>query len=367
MSFYSVVNTLPKEANYRGNSLNHTDLLRKLPLSSQPEEFELDRNTSIWINSGMVVPDNNREYGARVNEYLVPVDTSIVLDINKSLLDRSVPNQLVFDMWSICGPWGANIRAFEESLYYAVSVIRDLEDRRNAWLEDRIEKGLELPQEYDCWCNNYDIRGNRSMGCAFRLREARPNHIVSDSLTNYYQRVPADYYMEHWQESCPEVIFYHREEANMHLVNWINRNRYELANLGFCGSNFPDIIYFANNLAWDEANNHDLPVGRKVYKKVDNRTASEKMSDAADQAKANAKAGAQRAATGIVKSPFLRAMIKMLPVLIVMHVLRLLGWHLHLFNHFLILDLAAYICGSNLFVASIYILCVLIYYGRHRN
>ena len=372
MSFYSVVNTLPNEANYnyKNASLNHNDLMRKLPLSSEPSEFELDMNRSIWIHSGMIVPDNNREYSATVNEYLVPVDTNIVLYVKKSLFDSSCPDYLVFDMSEESFTWAGaeSCSAFEQKLYDAVCVIRFLEDRRNAWLEDRIEKGLELPQDYDCWCKDFDIRSNRSMACVLKTKEARPNHIVSDSLVGNYHHTTADYYMEHWKEfTGAEQVYWSREDHNIDIVNWINRNRYDLANLGFYASNFPDVIFFANNPAWYERNNNDLPVGKKVYKKVDNRTASEKTRNAAEQAKTKAKVSTERTASGFVNSPLLKAAIKMLPVLIVMLLLRLLEGHFYLFNRVFIMQLFIYLCGSNFVVAMIYILCVLVYYGRQRS
>ena len=369
--YYSIANNLNENAIVHNLSrTDHVMLMGKLPLSTEPYKFDLGgMGESIWICDGMTVLFSDPEYGAKVNGYLVPVNTEIVLWINKHALDRECPEHVVFDMYGGMG----RPEYFIEKFYDVVGVIRFLENRRNAWLEDRMAKGLSLPQEYDCDTSYFDIRNNNMHVLFARpgTREARPNHIVSERLIEHYLGSMAardDSFINNPEQYVGKWLHYFNnlEEFNMDLVNWINKNIYDLANLGFSGSTFPDVIHFDyshRSSTYESDARHHLPVGIKVYKKVDNRTVSGKMSDAADQAKANVKAGA----SGFVKSPLLRAMIKMLPVLIVMLVLRLLGGHLYLFNRFLLLQLAIYICGSNLFVAMIYILCVLIYYGRHRS
>lgn len=367
--YYSVANNLSENAVVHNLSrTDHVMLMEKLPLSTESYDFELaGMGEIIWIYDGMTVLYTNPEYGAKVNEYLVPVNTNIVLWINKSALDRECPECVVFDMYGGMG----RPKYFIEKLHDLVCVIRYLEDRRNAWLEDRIANGLDLPQEYDCNTGYFDIRSS-NMKVLFAepgSREARPNHIISERLIEHYlgnMAAKDDSFINNPEEYVGKWINYYNNlgEFNMDLVNWINRNIYDLANLGFNGSTFPDVIhfdYYHRNTSPQSDSMHHLPVGLKVYKKIDNRTTVQKVEDA----KGRAAAGFSEGVSNVISHPLLRAVVKTLPVLIVMLVLYVLGSNWYDYSG--IFALVLYLMHSFLVIGIIYPLVVLIYYATHRK
>ena len=362
--YYSVANNLREDAIVHNLSrLEHVMLMGKLPLSTEPYKFDLGgMGESIWIWDGMTVSYTDPEYGAKVNGYLVPVNTEIVLHINKSALDRECPEYALFDMFR-------NI----ERLHDNVGIIRFLENRRNAWLEDRITKGLSLPQEYDCDTSFFNITDRRFRDQVLfakpGTREARPNHIVSERLIAHYLgewAVRDDSFINNPEKYERSWLNYYNnlEEFNMDLVNWINRNIYDLANIGFCGSTFPDVIHFDYSHrpgTFEGDAMHHLPVGVKVYKKIDKRTASERVEDAKEEAKARVSGGVSR----FTAHPFIRACVKMLPLLAVMLVLYVLGHNWYDYSG--IIELVLYLMHSFLVIGIIYFTSVLVYYAFHRK
>ena len=226
----------------------YIDLYKHLPMQSG----------SIW--------GEDKYHIADVNGYLIPTKFNIILYADVPLNEKSLPSELNFECGSIIDN---NINAHEFDRI--VETIRCFETRRNLYLMNKAAHGksvLEYSSYYDS-LRNFDITSskdaNRMMmfNVASNTVEAKPNYRVSESFLqeffggNYEKYTNAKLNsINYGADNTPDLESFYlktnvrtKEEWNTKIVNWINRNIYDLANIGFCNSNFPDIIFFSTTFS----------------------------------------------------------------------------------------------------------------------
>lgn len=208
---------------------------------------------------------SDKYHVATVNKYLVPIEFNIVLYATLPLTENVLPDELNFECGTILYN---NIDPYEFDRI--VETIRCFETRRNLYLMNRAANGKAV-SEFKNYSMNFDITNTNSiinmLNKSASLEAAKPNYRVSESFLKEFFGGTYDEYVElkaiHEANgtSLTRDDFYtnvsNKEEWNTKIVNWINNNIFDLANIGFYASNFPDVIFFGSNFS----NNNGLPTG----------------------------------------------------------------------------------------------------------
>lgn len=247
MIYYSYLIDKYNNTNKRPTVEEYRDLYNYLPVYPR----------DIWCN--------DRYHGADINEYLVPTEFDIILYANRSFGDDSIADEINFDCGNIIGN---NIDAtfFDE----IVEALRTFETRRNLYLMNEHAKG-KTPMEYEhtSKLNDFDITDSSRMvmfnTVGEKMTEAKPNYRVSESFLMEFYGHDYEYYANEKTNRRNQVLnnfdilanVSSKEEWNIKIINWINRNIFDLANIGFYASNFPDVIFFGSNFS----NSKVFPVG----------------------------------------------------------------------------------------------------------
>lgn len=190
-------------------------------------------------------------HAAETNEYLVPTKFCIRLYANLPIREKLFTEELCFNCGSIIN---GNINSAEfDSI---VEGLRYFETRRNLYLMDQHQKGHN-PKEYrhNLSMNSFDITTSNRMAIFNSndtTEDARPNYRVSESFLKEFYGHDYETYVNNKNNTLDGFVYNFNlktnvtsiEEWNTKVVNWINRNIYDLANLGFYATNFPDIIFF---------------------------------------------------------------------------------------------------------------------------
>ena len=258
MFYYSYLITNDNTSKIKPTTKDYAELYKHLPM--QPGD--------IW--------GSDRYHIAEVNEYLVPTKFNIVLYALLPLSENTLPDELNFECGEIIYH-NINPQEFDR----IVETIRCFETRRNLYMMNRVSNGKAV-SEYKNNAENFNVNNPtssiRMLHKSASIVDAKPNYRVSESFLReffggtYDEYVNAKYIREQNGESLTRDDFStdvnSKEEWNTKIINWINNNIYDLANIGFYASNFPDVIFFDDNFN----DKTSLPIGR--VHKVESSTTS---------------------------------------------------------------------------------------------
>lgn len=214
------------------------------------ENFPVERD-SVW--------GQDIYHYANVNKYLVPTEFNIILYANLPLGEKELIDELNFD----CG-FITNGGIDGEEFDRIVETIRCFETRRNLYMMNNHNKGYDVKEYRPASRKDFDITNSSRMNAFDNfgiLDESKPNYDVSESFLKEFYGHDYETYAKATYNTPNKVLYSfdlktnvaNHEEWNIKVTNWINKNIWGLANLGFYATNFPDIIFF--NSSFSDAKN----------------------------------------------------------------------------------------------------------------